>query len=118
MILIKNSVRLPCNIGGEIQTRALHTGTEIARVSTATTAFSRRENGCQVIETLRCNLVAGSEITKSMEAVLSIGKEGLNAGKLTPRSFEDISGQTRSSAEVMVMIQDFMTVIRKATALS
>ena len=111
MIQITNSVRLLGSIGGEISIKRLRTGTKIARIPIVTSELSKKKNGEQFQVKQWHSLVARGKTAESMKAYLGEGSEVLILGRLTHRSFEDISGQIQIIAEVMV--HEFMTVTRK-----
>ncbi len=99
---LRNSVQLIGHLGKNPQVINLEKGKKVARLSLATHENYYSSKGEKVNNTIWHNLVAWDAKADYAEKYLEKGQEVLVHGKITTRSYEDKSGQTRYVTEVVI----------------
>lgn len=99
---IKNSVRLIGNLGMNPDVKTFDTGKKMARVSLATTEFSKDSKGNKQSETSWHNLVLWGSQAEIAEKYLHKGKEIAVEGKLVSRSYIAKTGEKKYVTEIVV----------------
>jgi single-strand DNA-binding protein len=99
---LRNSVQLIGNLGMDPEVKDLEQGKKVARFSVATTETYRNSEGKQVKETQWHNVVAWGGTATIAEKYLTKGKEIALQGRLTHRTYEDKSGNTKYFTEIVV----------------
>lgn len=102
MNTLRNSVQLVGHLGKNPEINQLAEGKKLARVSLAVNEFYTSASGEKITNTHWFNLVAWDSTASYMEKQLSKGHQVLIKGRLSARSYEDKSGQTRTITEVIV----------------
>ena len=102
MMQLKNSVQLIGRLGKDPELQQLKNGGCLTKFSLATNDSYKNARGERVMETQWHNLIAWGRVAELMEKLLQKGNEVMVRGKLTHQSYEDKSGITRYSSQVVV----------------
>ncbi len=100
MNALRNKVQLIGNLGQDPEIVTLDNGRKLAKFSLATNETYRNKNGEKVTDTQWHNVVAWGKTAEIIENYLSKGKEVAIEGKLTSRSYETKTGDTRYITEI------------------
>lgn len=102
MQTMKNSVQLVGRPGTDVECTTLSTGRKVAKVRLATNEYYKDKNGERVQHTEWHNLTGWGPVAELMERLLVKGQTVVIEGKMTHRSYEDKSGNTRYFSEIVV----------------
>ena len=99
---LKNSVQLIGHLGQTPEVSNLDKGKKIARFSLATNESYKGADGQRNTNTTWHNLVAWDAKADYIEKYLSKGNEVLIQGRISNRTYEDKSGQTKYISEIII----------------
>jgi single-strand DNA-binding protein len=102
MNTLRNSVQLIGHLGKDPEFVNLDNGKKLAKVSIATNEYYSSPDGKKSSTTQWHNLVAWDGKAEFMDKNLKKGQEVAIQGRLTHRSYEDKTGQTRYMTEIVV----------------
>ena len=102
MNTLRNSVQLVGHLGKDPELTNLDKGKKLARVSIAVNAFYTTAKGEKTNNTQWLNLIAWDKKAEYLSNYLAKGNEVMIQGKLSSRSYEDKSGQTKYVTEIVV----------------
>jgi len=97
---LRNRVQLIGNLGGDPKFYEFPSGTKLARISVATSEFSKH-NDKVVKETQWHNVVAWGNLADMVKTKISKGYEVVVDGSLKQNSYTDRDGVERQSYEVV-----------------
>ncbi len=109
---LRNSVQLIGHLGKTPEITLLEKGKKLARFSLATNENYTSAKGEKVNNTTWHNLVAWDAKADYIEKYFNKGNEVLIQGRLSSRSYEDKSGQTKYITEVI--IQDILKITKES----
>ena len=98
------------HLGKDVELLTFENGNAIAKATLATNDYYINNNGEKVQDTQWHNIVAWGRQAQNMASLLKKGNELTVKGKLTHRSFQDKTGQTRYITEVIV--SEFVKITR------
>jgi single-strand DNA-binding protein len=99
---LRNTVSLIGNLGADPEVKVFDSGKKKARLSLATSDSYKNASGEKVEDTQWHTLVAWGKTADIAEKYLHKGSELAVEGKLTYRSYEDKSGETKYITEINV----------------
>ena len=99
---LKNSVQLIGHLGKAPEITTLEKGKKLARFTLATNESYKSANGDKVTNTTWHNLVAWDNKAEYVEKFLAKGQEVLIQGRISNRTYEDKSGQTKYISEIII----------------
>ncbi len=106
-----NKVILIGNLGKDPEVRHLESGASLARFSLATSeSYNDRNTGERVTQTEWHNVVVWRGLAKIAEQYLKKGSKIFVEGKLRTRSWQDQTGNTRYTTEI---VADNLTMLDK-----
>ena len=97
-----NKVILVGNLGNDPDVKYTQGGMAITRISLATTSVRKDKDGNQQERTEWHRLVAWRKLAEIFEKFVTKGTKIYVEGKLQTRSWDDKSGQKRSTTEIVV----------------
>ena len=102
MNTLRNSVQLVGHLGKDPEVTDLDKGKKLARVSMAVNEFYTSAKGEKTSNTQWVNLIAWDKKAEYLSNHLVKGNDVMVQGKLSSRSYEDKSGQTKYVTEIVV----------------
>ncbi|MCB9246744.1 MAG: single-stranded DNA-binding protein [Flavobacteriales bacterium] len=110
---LRNKVQLIGRLGRDPEVKEINGGKKMAKWSIATDETYRNTEGEIVKETQWHNVVAWGKLAEIAEKYLHKGQEICVEGKLSNRSYEDKSGETKYVTEVVA--SDVLMLGKKAS---
>ena len=102
MQLLKNHVQLIGHAGKEVEIFSFDSGKKKASISLATSQSYKNASGEYVTNTQWHNIVAWGNTAEAMEKTIKKGDQVVITGSLNYRSYEDKTGATRTTTEILV----------------
>lgn len=99
---LKNRVQLIGNLGNDPEVVTFESGKKLVKASLATNESYKNKDGEKVTDTDWHNLVAWGKTADLIEEFLKKGDQCGVVGKLKNRSWQDESGETKYTTEVVV----------------
>jgi len=102
MNAIRNQVQLIGRLGQDPEIVIFDNGNKLAKFSLAIDDSYKDKQGDKVERTQWHNVIVTGGLVQVVESYIAKGKEIVNEGKLTSRSYEDKDGNKHYITEVMV----------------
>lgn len=102
MMNLRNSVTLIGNLGRDPEFVEMDNGKRLAKISLATSETYRNQKGERVTATQWHQCVAWGKLADTMRSLLSKGRQVAVHGKITYTTYQDKSGATRYSTQIVV----------------